>query len=619
MFTALASPYKAVQAEKTRVDENDQVYTAVNGEVVEDDPSLMTHDDPPQPRTHSSFAFSSHTCALLTSLSLLTASALTALLAAAVVLSGLCPSLLLRLLGAVNTFQEVAAPAQPLDSLSSTADGIASPSNGFPAWREEWDDANYTTGHFLCRREVSGRQQFEWNWLTLPNHAVNKEGDIVQVMLPEVDVDTAAGTIRIPLFERIMGNVREDNIASEGVLKYLQLAVKEDRLFCRTLHSADALREDAVDPASNATTQWTAAEITAGGGDKWSWLTCTYDARLPPPRLLFVRHKSRLGWENVALHICPYRLPRVFVTGLVKGIYGDGLSQLQHLFDFIGYGLRMGVDYTYVIDLSEERLLFEPFRSLIQRGLVRYLAWPKSDWLYAQQMQNTVFHIWSKRHSQWAWNGDVDEYIVVAQHQVQQRRCPTLGIHCPSALQSALSSPRFVNASGVIFRSFSFPAWPMPAQIAERYPVEAQRYAHNESWYRQLAYTEGDRASYLPHAARMTFLAAAEVGHESKTVHHVRRVRYVRTHDAFSNNEAEHPIVDVGAHEQQPGDLNMHHYRHMYSKRPMPFPYEAEAVFWDNHTQRADVAHILLTVPLPTAVSDFMSLYPVEPGTAPPS
>ena len=68
----------------------------------------------------------------------------------------------------------------------------------------------------------------------------------------------------------------------------------------------------------------------------------------------------------------------------------------------------------------------------------------------------------------------------------------------------------------------------------------------------------------------------------------------------------------------QPGDLNMHHYRHISGRWPIPFPYEAEAVSWDNHTQRADVAHILLTVPLPTAVSDFMSLYPVEPGTAPP-
>ena len=513
-------------------------------------------------------------------------------------------------------------PSHPSHLSLSSSDAHPPPS--FPTTRERLDDGDADDGesrtaHLLCRPFVDGRQQFEWAHLNIPSLPLHSAADLLQVILPEVDVDLTAGRIRIPLFERTYGEATEAIQAQWPALSFLEQRAAAGQLQCRTLHSDETMREETAvgvdvnaDVRSNSSSSWRRVSFSYGR-DEWPWLSCSFDPAQPPPRLLFLHHLSPVGWEDVALFICPYRLPRVFATALIKGSFGVGVSQLHHQFDFISYHLRMGLDYTYVIDQTDEQALLEPFRPLIARGLVRYLAWPKAYAFSAQQMQNTVFHVWSKQHSVWAWPADVDELLVIHNRTIEQRSCPRLSIHCPSPLQSALSgATRYSNASAIIVRPYSFPAWPMPAQTAQRYPQDTFRYAHNDSYYRQMAYSGGDLSQYLPHAARFLFRSSIlSPTEQTKTIHHTHRVQLVRTHDAWPSS-AEHPLLDLRQSSLTDDDLAIFHYRHMWGARAMPAAHENEPTFWDNVTRQPEVADVLLNVRLPTAVSDFMSLYPVD-------
>jgi hypothetical protein len=297
---------------------------------------------------------------------------------------------------------------------------------------------------------------------------------------------------------------------------------------------------------------------------------------------------------------------------VAQGLYNDAANHLQFHFDYIGYCLRLGIDFFYIIDQSTDQRMHAPFQPLVDRGLAQYLYWPDADGIKVQFAQTAIYHQWSAKHSLYAYAGDIDEYIAVPNEKFEKREC-LLG-SCPSPLMNLLTSERYRRYVALEMFALIMPMWPVPTNLRQQHPEDDFRYVfNNESVYRRMAYS-GRRAdkAYLPHQARAIYHSTLPpYDNDRKTIYLTNNVTLARTHDVYPLR-GRIDILDNTSDLQYLNDIHILHYRHIFSIRNLQLEHDNVPQFWENAVRDTTVADVVLNVPLPTPMEDFLSMYPTE-------
>ena len=482
--------------------------------------------------------------------------------------------------------------------------------------------APLVTAYFWCQPLVDGVQQMEFFYLHIP--LLPWHDPIItraHVVMFEAEVDMQRGQVNLLLWDRPqnldLNNNGELIVVNNPVwyahlqtLAYLAQQAERGELRCHILQEGQLYR-NLTDPLNPHLT-WTRPHITQVEHDQWNWLACDFDLALGPPIGIQLLHRVPSGdWVVLERAICPYQLPRTFATGLIKGLYNDAANHLHFIWDFIGYGLRLGIDFFYVIDQTKDQRLRAPFQPLIDRGLVQYLYWPDADGIKVQFAQTAIHHLWSTKHSTYAYAADMDEYIALPNEPFYKRTCLFDG--CASPLQSLLTSERYSRYVGLELYAVIMPMWPVPADLRALHPEDERRWLHNESWHRQLAYS-GRRAdpAYFPHQARAIYHSTLPPWeNDRKTIYLVNNVTLARTHDVYPIR-GRRDILTAHTAPHFFDDIHVMHYRHIFSVRNLQLEHDNEEHFWEHAKRETLISDIVLDIPYPTPIEDFLDTYPRE-------
>ena len=495
------------------------------------------------------------------------------------------------------------------------------PSTGLPATTSK--------AYFWCRPTINGVQQMSFIYLPmppLPGHPENSWKTVAA--LYEVDVDMVSGLIALIIWDRpqqtpshTKRNGQPYTIprymdvvqAVPATLEYLWEQARTGQLRCHVVQAGQAER-DLSDPL-HPSLQWSRPNVTRIAHNNWNWMECFFDPALGPPLSLQLLHFDNTTgqWTAFEKTICQFEMPHAFASGLIKGLYNDAPLHLQLIYDYVGYCLRLGIDFFYVIDQTPDQELLVPFQPLIARGLVQYLYWPDADGIRVQFAQTQVYAIWTAKHTRYAYPADIDEYIILPTTPFTPRLC--LLEPCDSPLKRLLTSRRYAKWAALEMFSVVYPMWDVPAELRAKHPEDDFRYLHNESFYREMAY-HGHRTdpSYLPHQTRAIWHSVlAPYDNDRKTIYQTANVTQVRTHDVFTFKHRK-DVLDNVRNQQYFDDIHIAHYRHIFNVRQLQLASDNAPQFWDKAVRDTTVADIMLTVPYPTPMADFLSLYPICEG-----
>ena len=482
--------------------------------------------------------------------------------------------------------------------------------------------APLTTAYFWCQPIVDGVQQMSFFYLHIP--ILPWHDPIItraHVVMYEAEVDLPAGAVRLLLWDRPQnldlsndGDLITVNnpvwYAHIQSLAYLAAQIDKDELRCHILQAGQLYR-DVSDPLSSKLT-WSRPSVTQVEHDQWNWLQCDFDPALGPPIGIQLLHMEPAGnWVVLERAICPYELPRTFATGLIKGLYNQAAEHLHFHWDYIGYNLKLGIDFFYVIDQTPDQRLRKPFQPLIDRGLVQYLYWPDADGIKVQFAQTAIHHVWSTKHSTYAWAADMDEYLALPNTPFTQRPCLFEG--CPSPLQALLTSERYSRYVGLEMFAIIMPLWTVPEERRAVHPEDNYRWQHNESWHRHMAYSgrRGD-PSYLAHQARAIYHSTLPpFENDRKTIYLVNNVTLARTHDVYPVRGRK-DLLSSQTDTQFFADIHIMHYRHIFGLRNLQLDHDNEEHFWQHAQRETLIADIVEHVKYPAPCQDFTDTYPRE-------
>ena len=454
----------------------------------------------------------------------------------------------------------------------------------------------------------------------LPHHPPNLIDAFVSAY--EVEVDPPNSTVRLVLWDWHHIFILEDGeqkainystYVHDETLSLLARQAKEGDLRCHVQQA----RHGHVDarPLTEPYTAmpWTRPRITEIPNDSFNWLECPYDPALGPPTGFQLLHRSVRGvWSVQERAICEYRLPRTFATGLIKGLYFDATNQLHRVYDYIGYCLRLGIDFFYVIDQTPDQRLLAPFKPLLQRGLAHYIWWPDAEFIASQYPQTAVYHVWSAAHTRYAYAADFDEYIALPTTPFVKRDC-VLG-DCASPLRTLLTTERYSKWTALELFCIIMPLWPVPPEERARHPEDDFRYDYNDSVSRGLSYS-GRRAdpAYLPHVARAIYHSTEPpFANDRKTIYLAANVTFSRPHDVFPIR-GYHAVLRNTSDARYLGDIHIRHYRHINALRPLQLPHDNDPkLFWQHAKRDTLISDLVLHAPYPTSIEDFLTWYPTN-------